>query len=113
MTISGSNEYSAFADCWGKSNIRRFVTDDPGLSQVDVELLRGLKDQMRQWFSAHAFVIWGMWADVNALNFNICKIQEAEKTLVDLLKNFGGKVTSADPRLVGDDDQHVSGIGKP
>ena len=76
MAISGSNEYSAFADCRGKSNIRRFVTDDPGLSQVDVELLRGLKDQMWQWFSAHAFVIWGMWADVNALNFNICKIQK-------------------------------------
>ena len=113
MAISGSNEYSAFADCRGKSNIRRFVTDDPGLTQVDVEFFSGLKDQIRQWFSAHAFVIWGMWADVEVLDLNMLKIKKLEKTLVDLIKDVRGEVSSADARLICDDDQQVTVVGKP
>jgi hypothetical protein len=113
MAISGSNEYRAFADSRGKSNIRRFVTDHPGKSQIDVEILRGLKDQMWQGFSAHAFVIWCMWADVEVLDLNMLKIKKLEKSLVDLIKDVRGEVSSADPRLICDDDQQVSGIGKP
>jgi hypothetical protein len=82
MAISGSNEYSAFADCRGKSNIRRFVTDHPGSTQIDVEFFSGLKDQIRQGFSAHAFIIWCMWADVEVLDLNMLKIKKLEKIRV-------------------------------
>jgi hypothetical protein len=54
-----------------------------------------------------------MWADVEVLDLNMLKIKKLEKSLVDLIKDVRGEVSSADPRLVCDDDQQISGIGKP
>jgi hypothetical protein len=65
----------------------------------------GLSHESSQWFSAGATGVWGMWTNVDAVQFNSFCAEIASQSVMDLIELIQVKKAAADARLVCDQQQ--------
>ena len=114
FAIAGADQNAFTAGAMSEFNVSRPVTYDERTFQIQLKIPGGLLQHSDLRLAASTTVGGNMRTIIHAIEARACGGQFSEQFLVNFMYQGLGKVSTADARLVGDqDDRQVRAVEAP
>ena len=111
FAIAGAHQNAFAAGAMGQFDVTGAIADHEGSFQIQMKIPGSLEQHPGLRFAALAVVGGNMRTIIHAIKARACRGQFADQPLVNFVYQGLGKVTAADARLVGDqDNRQVRGV---